>query len=61
MIRAGKKKSRSLASVVSGQLKNFLLGLVPEKQDYSANKPSELRKMVSAKLKKTRSSRKFEK
>ena len=37
------------------KVKNFLLGLVPEKQDYSANKPSELRKMVSAKLKKTRS------
>ena len=47
--RAG-KKSKSPASVVNGQLKNFLLGLVPENQDYSANKPSELRKIVSAKL-----------
>ena len=48
--RSGKKKSRSPASVVNGQLKSFLLGLVPENQDYSANKPSELRKIVSAKL-----------
>ena len=33
--RAG-RKSRSAASVVNGQLKNFLQGLVPESQDNSA-------------------------
>ena len=47
--RAG-KKSRSAASFVNSQLKNFQLGLVPESQDNSAFKPSDLRKTVSAKL-----------